>query len=105
MSIRFAPARTLAPLRNDPEARARAFRFAANDNRVVVHTDEALSAALRHFATHGLAAAQHARDNAEAALSTGNEAEFQWWVDICRLLDRRMADRLELSQQKTTRAS
>jgi hypothetical protein len=47
--------------------------------------------ALLHFARHGLAAAEHARNNAEAAFTAGDEEQYRHWLAVCRLLDRRMA--------------
>ena len=60
---------------------------AANDQRM-------LTEALRHFARHGLSAAAHARENAEAAKAASDEEACRWWISICRQLDRRMADAL-----------
>jgi hypothetical protein len=90
MTIRFAAAR-----RGD----SRVYRVlghvapgpAANDNSDAGN-DRLLRAALRHFATHGLGAAEAARANAERAFFAGDRAEYRWWLDICRMLDRRMAD-------------
>jgi len=74
----------------------------ANDNaRIVTPTPandvslaegQVLTAALRHFAQHGMAAAEHARANAEAARRDGDQESLEWWIGICRQLDRRMAD-------------
>lgn len=61
---------------------------AANDEDVLSH-------ALRHFARHGLSAAEHARHNAHAARLVGDTRSCSWWISICRQLDRRMADQLE----------
>ncbi|HKT84522.1 MAG TPA: hypothetical protein VJQ77_00390 [Novosphingobium sp.] len=58
---------------------------AANDERVLVE-------ALRHFARHGISAAIHARANAEAAHAADDGEAYDWWISICRQLDRRMAD-------------
>ena len=52
-------------------------------------------AALRHFAEHGLAAAQRARRQAEAAFFAGDRQGYQWWLEICRALDRAMARELD----------
>ncbi len=49
-----------------------------------------LKAALRHFAEHGLSAAERARDNAEAAFFAGESDQYRWWMAICTTLDRRM---------------
>ena len=67
----------------------------ANDNGSDRTTDALLHAALRHFAEHGLAAAQRARKQAEAAFFAGDRQSYQWWLEICRTLDRRMAAEVE----------
>jgi len=51
-----------------------------------------LTDALRHFAVHGLSAASSARSHAITAQSMGDEASRDHWLEICRKLDRRMAD-------------
>ena len=53
--------------------------------------DRLLKAALRHFAEHGLSAADCARQNAERAFFDGEREDYQWWLAICGALDRRMA--------------
>ena len=58
---------------------------AANDQRLLIE-------ALRHFARHGISAAAQARANAEAARAVADDEACQWWISICRQLDRRMAD-------------
>jgi hypothetical protein len=65
---------------------------AANDNQTELSRDGLLRAALRHFAEHGLGAAEQAQRNAEEAFFAGNRKEYRHWLDICRALDRRMAD-------------
>jgi hypothetical protein len=91
MTIRFAAAR-----RGDQRVRrvlgAVAPLNAANDNIRGIGNDKLLRAALRHFATHGLGAAEAARARAETAFFAGDRAEYRWWLGICRMLDRRMAD-------------
>lgn len=72
--------RVIAPLR------------AANDNAFGFSGDKVLKAALRHFAEHGLAAAERARSNAEQAFFAGDRQTYRWWLSICHTLDRRMAD-------------
>lgn len=64
---------------------------AANDNAQDRSNDILLRAALRHFAEHGLGAAEQARINAEQAFFAGNRDEYRRWMEICRTLDRRMA--------------
>ena len=79
--------------------RLRAMRMplnAANDNSAGIGGsgpggERLLKAALRHFAEHGLSAAERARDNAEAAFFAGNREEYRWWMAICTSLDRRMS--------------
>ena len=94
MTIRFAaPPAALAPrmiARKIRETRG----LPANDNGSIRPSDEMLHAALRHFAEHGLAAAQRARKQAEAAFFAGDRQGYQWWLEICRALDRRMATEL-----------
>ena len=63
---------------------------AANDNGNKIGGDRLLRAALRHFAEHGLSAAERARDNAESAFFAGNRDEYRRWMAICTALDRRM---------------
>lgn len=67
---------------------------AANDNGRGRSTDAMLHAALCHFAAHGFAAAQRARKQAEAALIANDAQSFEWWLDVCRTLDRRTAREL-----------
>lgn len=50
--------------------------------------------ALRHFARHGLHAALEAAESAEAALEAGDTEGFEWWLSICRKLDRKMGESL-----------
>lgn len=92
MSITFAASRKPA---SSPLLRA-AIRGvpmrAANDNVQDRSDDVLLHAALRHFAEHGLGAAEQARINAEQAFFDGNRDASRHWMEICRTLDRRMAD-------------
>ena len=74
--------------------RLRAVRMplnAANDNAIGIGGERLLKAALRHFAEHGLSAAERARENAETAFFAGNREEYRWWMAICTALDRRMS--------------
>ena len=92
MPIRFAgPPAANAPRLKPMQARA-AIALPANDNGGSGATDAMLHAALRHFAEHGLAAAQRARRQAEAAFFAGDRQGYHWWLEICRALDRRMAE-------------
>lgn len=65
---------------------------AVNDNAHARSNDALLHDALRHFAEHGLSAAEQARINAEEAFFGGDRDECRRWMDICRTLDRRMAE-------------
>ena len=97
MSIRFSAPVTPAARHRLVRARRRAHLRAANDNQpdCANDGDQLLHAALRHFAAHGLAAAQEARKIALAAEAEGDSAAFNWWRDICQTLDRRLAAGLE----------
>ena len=64
--------------------------YAANDNGGGIGGEKLLHAALRHFAQHGLSAANSARENAEAAFFAGRGDDYRWWMAICTALDRRM---------------
>lgn len=90
MSIRFAAPPAACHVRMSPARVLASHPLAANDNG---HgsANAHLSAALRHFAQHGIAAAQHAREQAIAAGRAGDRQTFEWWLEICRALDRRMA--------------
>lgn len=96
MTLRFAAARSTA---RSPIARALARRApgrAANDNGLVSGADDLmLHAALRHFAEHGLSAARAARGQAEQAFFAGDRHGYDWWLGICRTLDRRLAAQVE----------
>jgi hypothetical protein len=91
MTIHFAAART-----NEVSALVKVLTAsvplnAANDNGTGIGGDRVLKAALRHFAEHGLAAAEVAREVAEQAFFAGEREEYRWWMSICAALDRRMA--------------
>jgi hypothetical protein len=93
MTIRFAAAHS-----GESTVIIRAFmgtavvRTAANDNAADFPRDILLRAALKHFAEYGLGAAQQAHRNAEAAFFAGRRDEYRHWLEICRALDRRMAE-------------
>ncbi len=90
MSIRFAAAQRAMSVLTGPGGQVRAVGRAANDNAASTR-DVLLRDALKHFARHGLRAAQVARDNAIEAHRLGDPAESAHWLEICRALDRRMA--------------
>lgn len=110
MSFHFAAART--PV-HSPIARAlarKAVARAANDNGESAgsrasgsNIDHRMRAALGHFATHGMKAAEVAQQQAEEAHAAGESDACRWWLEICRTLDRGLAARLEgrLSETRT----
>lgn len=57
--------------------------------------DPIFAASLRWFAEHGLGAAREASLEAERAALAREWARYEWWLGICRTLDRRMAASLE----------
>ncbi len=91
MTIHFAAARTTEVSALVKVLTASVPLNAANDNGVGIGGDRMLKAALRHFAEHGLAAAEVARQSAEDAFFAGERAEYRWWMSICAALDRHMA--------------
>lgn len=91
MTIRFAPARNRDDAVLERVLTVPAWRDAANDNGDGLTRNALLRATLKHFAAHGLAAAEHARENAEQAFFAGDRAAYRHWLEICRALDRRMA--------------
>ncbi|GAA0276355.1 hypothetical protein GCM10009127_16300 [Alteraurantiacibacter aestuarii] len=95
MTIRFAAPRSSIRNRMDEVEVHQAIALPANDNGTRHASETMLHAALRHFAQHGLAAANHASKQAQDARDAGDEQAYAWWLDICRALDRRMAGRLE----------
>lgn len=94
MTLRFASARTST---RSPIARAltrREMGRAANDNGSEAD-DRLLHAALRHFAEHGLGAAHQARREAEKAFFAGDREAYDWWLGVCRTLDRQLATQFQ----------
>ena len=103
MPIHFAAARSAA---RSPVARAlarRAVRRAANDNPGGAGEcgieARVLGAALRHFAEHGLRAAEEAAAMAERAWRAGEQDACAWWTEVCHKLDRKLA--LDLKRRTT----
>ena len=94
MTIHFASARDAAASTFAKVLIQRRPLAAANDNAAVQRNSKALQEALRHFAVYGLGAAREARKEAEAAFFEGDRAGYQHWLEICRILDRRMANSL-----------
>lgn len=101
MSVRFAAARCTA---RSPIARAlarKAVARAANDNAdgaaPAESFDATMRAALMHFADRGMGAAQEARALALAAHAGGDRETCDWWLGICRKLDRKAAEAAENS--------
>ena len=98
MTVYFAAARTIA---RSPVARVLSRRTpgrAANDNGELAGiqaNDNLIHAALRHFANHGMGAAREARKQAETAFFAGDRQGYDWWLGICRALDKRIAGQLE----------
>lgn len=97
MTIHFAAARSAS---HSPVARAlakKAVRRAANDNPGGAGEGETriLHAALRHFADHGLRAAEEAAEMAEQAWRSGEPETCAWWTEVCHKLDRKLAAELK----------
>ncbi len=67
-------------------------RVPANDQDDCRTRELPLREALLHFAAHGLSAAERAREKAERCFFAGNRRDYLHWMEICRVLDRRMAD-------------
>jgi hypothetical protein len=91
MTIHLATARTAALRWLIPVATDLLVARAANDNAEPGIRDDVLRDALKHFARHGLGAAEQARHEAERAFFAGDRKAYQHWLAICRTLDRRMA--------------
>ncbi len=95
MSIRFSAPRSAIRNRMETAEAQSHCALPANDNGAGLSNDTMLHAALRHFADHGLAAAREARRHAEDARAAGDDQTYEWWLGICRALDRRMARELD----------
>ncbi|WP_170004554.1 hypothetical protein [Pseudopontixanthobacter vadosimaris] len=103
MTVHFAAARSAAAC--SPVARALSRRGQAryaNDNGPASdlarrEDDLRLQQSLRHFALHGMNAADAAVQRARDALDAGSMTDYRHWLGICGKLDRRAAARLEAS--------
>jgi len=97
MTIRFAAARPALLWGVTIDTRATQVRRPANDiggdgpHGDAFGHDPLLRDALKHFAAHGLGAADSARAAAERAFFAGDRQAYRHWLAICRMLDRRMA--------------
>lgn len=98
-----AAARPVAPVFFSPVQQRQMMRRAANDNAARHGHDPVLRDALKHFARHGLGAAEVARQEAERAFFAGERDSYRHWLAICRTLDRRMAAALEIHDGRTVR--
>jgi hypothetical protein len=91
MTIHFAAAVSRRPrTRLTPIELRAALRTPANDNLASGERDAVHHAALRQFTRHGICAAEHARQQAERAFFKGDRDTYQWWLGICRELDRKL---------------
>lgn len=107
MSVRFAsanhPVRRLGWRAAGRGLLAPALARAANDNRLpagdtpsgAAGFDPLLTAALRHFAVHGLASAEAAVDLAAEACHRDDADAKDHWLAVTRMFDRRLAARSE----------
>lgn len=103
MKLHLAP--TSSPVRSPlgRDLARKALGQVANDNGAIsLGNDMLLRAALRHFAEHGLGAARAARVQAESAFFAGDRQSYDWWLGVCRTLDRRMADQLHQATTEET---
>jgi hypothetical protein len=95
MSIRYAAARPIAqPGLLTRAARGRLAARAANDNGDAAKHELVLRSALKHFAEHGLRAAEDAAERAVVAHRAGAREDLLHWLEICRTLDPGRATRL-----------
>ena len=77
---------------------------AANDNVRFETSADALrnahvQSALRLLASHGLKAAHHAYDMAQKSRANNDRLSSDKWMQICRILDRRLAQKMERSSK------
>lgn len=91
MTIHFAAAVSRRPrTRLSPVELRSALRTPANDNWQTTSGDAIHHAALRQITRHGIGAAENARQQAERAFFKGDHDTYQWWLGICRELDRKL---------------
>lgn len=103
MSVRFAsanhPVRRLGWRATGRGLIAPALARAVNDNGDAAQAgtgfDPLLAEALRHFAVHGLAAAEAAVDLAAEATGRDDADARDHWLAVTRMFDRRLAARAE----------
>jgi hypothetical protein len=105
MTVRFAsanhPVRRLGWRAAGRGLIAPALARASNDNSGAAaegpaapgRLDPVLTAALRHFAVHGLASAEAALSAAADARGRGDVAGQEHWLAVTRMFDRRLAAR------------
>ena len=104
MIIKFADSAThLQPLRA-PLKVAKRRLAAGNDNGDVPGNEVMLHAALKQFSRHGIGAAEHARAQAEQAFFAGDRETYKWWLDLCAMLDRRLASSFSKCAEDDTEA-
>ena len=94
MTIHFAAARPAISRIVAGHYAVRHSLRAANDNAPARRDPELLRAALRHFARHGIGAAEEAHREAKRAFFAGDRAEYDRWRLICKTLDHRLAAKL-----------
>ena len=92
MTIRTATARPLiVPAHLTRGDLGRIAARAANDNGDLARQDQVVRDALKHFAVHGLNAAEDAAKRARTAHRSGDAAGLRHWLQICAALDPRRA--------------
>ncbi len=106
MPIHFAAAENRSQPRLSRAQAKAAIMSPANDNASTAelqHNQKVLKAALRHFAANGMGAAQDAQARAERAFFKGDREGYQWWLAVCRTLDRRLAEALSSKANRKTK--
>jgi len=93
MTIHFSPAQNRHANRAASSLIACLPLRPANDNGPEPANDVRWQEALRHFAKHGLGAPALAAEWAREAFSSGDVATAHRWLEVCRTLDRRLAER------------